>query len=188
MATEALDHRAAAEHPPGSRLGIRRYFTTPGVHPYDAVTWERRSASITGEGGQSFFDQDDVEVPKAWSQLATNVVASKYFRGAMGSPEREKSVRQIIDRVVLTLRTWGEEEGYFADAAEADSFEAELMHLLVQQKMAFNSPVWFNVGTSRSTPQCSACFILSVQDTMESILSLDQQGGHDLQVRLGLRL
>jgi ribonucleoside-diphosphate reductase alpha chain len=170
MATEALDHRAAAERPQGSRLGIRRYFTTPGVHPYDQVTWERRSASITGEGGQSFFDQDDVEVPKAWSQLATNVVASKYFRGAMGSPEREKSVRQIIDRVVLTLRTWGEDEGYFADAAEADSFEAELMHLLVEQKMAFNSPVWFNVGT-RENPQCSACFILSVQDEMESILS-----------------
>jgi len=170
MATEALDHRAAGERPQGSRLGIRRYFTTPGVHPYDEVTWERRSASITGEGGQSFFDQDDVEVPKAWSQLATNVVASKYFRGAMGSPEREKSVRQIIDRVVLTLRTWGEEEGYFADAAEADSFEAELMHLLVQQKMAFNSPVWFNVGT-RENPQCSACFILSVRDEMESILS-----------------
>jgi len=170
MATEALDQRAAAERPPGARLGIRRYFTTPGVHPYDEVTWERRSASITGEGGQSFFDQDDVEVPKVWSQLATNVVASKYFRGAMGSPERETSVRQIIDRVVRTLRSWGEEEGYFADAAEADSFEAELMHLLVQQKMAFNSPVWFNVGT-REHPQCSACFILSVQDQMESILS-----------------
>jgi ribonucleoside-diphosphate reductase alpha chain len=170
MATEALGQRAAAERPQGPRLGIRRYFTTPGVHPYDEVTWEHRSASITGEGGQSFFDQDDIDVPKAWSQLATNVVASKYFRGAMGSPEREKSVRQIINRVVLTLRSWGEDEGYFADAAEADNFEAELMHLLVHQKMAFNSPVWFNVGT-RENPQCSACFILSVKDEMESILS-----------------
>ncbi len=170
MATEALGQRAAAERPQGPRLGIRRYFTTPGVHPYDEVTWEHRSASITGEGGRSFFDQDDIDVPKAWSQLATNVVASKYFRGAMGSPEREKSVRQIINRVVLTLRSWGEDEGYFADAAEADNFEAELMHLLVHQKMAFNSPVWFNVGT-RENPQCSACFILSVKDEMESILS-----------------
>ena len=121
MATEALDQRAAAERPQSSRLGIRRYFTTPGTHPYDEVTWERRSASITGEGGQSFFDQDDIDVPKAWSQLATNVVASKYFRGAMGSPEREKSVREIINRVVLTLRSWGEEEGYFSDTSEAET-------------------------------------------------------------------
>jgi ribonucleoside-diphosphate reductase alpha chain len=171
MATEALNERATAtERAKSSRLGITRYFTTPGTHPYDEVSWERRSASITGEGGQSFFDQDDIDVPKSWSQLATNVVASKYFRGAMGSPERESSVREIIDRVVLTLRSWGEDEGYFADATEADNFEAELMHLLVHQKMAFNSPVWFNVGI-RENPQCSACFILSVQDEMESILS-----------------
>jgi ribonucleoside-diphosphate reductase alpha chain len=169
MATEALRPGAAVERSAAPRLGIKRYFTNPGTHPYDEVTWERRTASITGEGGQSFFEQDDIDVPKAWSQLATNVVASKYFRGAVGSPEREHSVRQIIDRVVLTIRTWGEEEGYFSDANEADAFEAELMHLLVQQKVAFNSPVWFNVGM-REQPQCSACFILSVEDTMESIL------------------
>ncbi|MFN8109139.1 MAG: vitamin B12-dependent ribonucleotide reductase [Thermoleophilia bacterium] len=171
MATEAVEHRASpAVERPAARLGIKRYFTNPGTHPYDEVAWERRSASITGEGGQSFFEQNDIEVPKAWSQLATNVVASKYFRGAMGSPEREHSVRQIIDRVVKTIRTWGEEEGYFGEANEADTFEAELMHLLVNQKVAFNSPVWFNVGT-REQPQCSACFILSVDDTMDSILA-----------------
>jgi ribonucleoside-diphosphate reductase alpha chain len=153
-----------------AKLGLRRHFTTPGVHPYDEVAWERRTASIASEGGQSVFEQDGVEVPKPWSQLATNVVASKYFRGALGSPERESSVRQLLDRVVLTLRAWGEEEGYFADRAEADTFEAELTHLLVTQKAAFNSPVWFNVGM-RENPQCSACFILSVEDTMNSILS-----------------
>ena len=170
MATEALDTgiRAVAQAA-DARLGLTRYFTTPGAHPYDEVRWERRAASITGEGGASFFDQDAVEIPESWSQLATNVVASKYFRGALGSPQRESSVRQIIDRVVTTLRGWGEEEGYFVDAAEADTFAAELTHLLVNQKMAFNSPVWFNVGT-RPEPQCSACFILSVEDTMESIL------------------
>ncbi|MEZ5079304.1 MAG: vitamin B12-dependent ribonucleotide reductase [Thermoleophilia bacterium] len=170
MATEAVEHRASDSTRSISRLGIKRRFTNPGTHPYDEVAWERRSASITGEGGQSFFEQNDIEIPKAWSQLATNVVASKYFRGAVGSPQREHSVRQIIDRVVLTLRTWGEEEGYFSDANEADTFEAELMHLLVNQKVAFNSPVWFNVGT-RENPQCSACFILSVEDTMDSILA-----------------
>ena len=170
MATEAVEHRASDSTRSISRLGIKRRFTNPGTHPYDEVAWERRSASITGEGGQSFFEQNDIEIPKAWSQLATNVVASKYFRGAVGSPQREHSVRQIIDRVVLTLRTWGEEEGYFSDANEADTFEAELMHLLVNQKVAFNSPVWFNVGT-RENPQCSACFILSVEDTMDSIFA-----------------
>jgi ribonucleoside-diphosphate reductase alpha chain len=151
------------------RLDLRRHFTRPGSHPYDEVTWERRTAGITGEGGQSVFEQDDVEVPKAWSQLATNVVASKYFRGALGSPQRERSIRQLFDRVVSTMRAWGEEEGYFADRAEAETFEAELLHLLLTQKMAFNSPVWFNVGT-RPDPQCSACFILSVEDDMRSIL------------------
>jgi ribonucleoside-diphosphate reductase alpha chain len=152
------------------RLGLRRHFTAPGVHPYDEVAWERRPATIAAEGGATVFEQDDVEVPKAWSQLATNVVASKYFRGALGTPQRESSVRELIDRVALTIRTWGEEEGYFADRAEADTFEAELMHLLVRQKMAFNSPVWFNVGAVER-PQASACFILSADDTMESILS-----------------
>ena len=172
MATETLRAQRTAGGEAGDvspRLGLRRRFTTPGVHPYDEVAWERRTAGITGEGGQSVFAQDDVEVPAPWSQLATNVVASKYFRGAVGSPARESSVRQLLDRVVTTLRRWGVEEGYFADEQEADTFEAELTHLLVTQRMAFNSPVWFNVGT-REQPQCSACFILSVEDEMESIL------------------
>ncbi len=153
-----------------ARLALRRYFTTPGVHPYDEVTWEKRSAGIQAEGGQAVFEQDDIEVPETWSQLATNVVASKYFRGQLGSPRRENSVKQLIDRVVLTLRRWGDEEGYFADESEGDTFAAELTHLLLTQKMAFNSPVWFNMGT-RDSPQSSACFILSVDDTMNSILS-----------------
>ncbi len=174
MATDAL--RARTEPIPADdadgrpRLELRRRFTTPGVHPYDEVAWERRTASIAAEGGGTVFEQEDVEVPKAWSQLATNVVASKYFRGQLGSPERERSIRQLLDRVVRTIRGWGEEEGYFADAAEAETFEAELTHLLVRQKVSFNSPVWFNVGTVER-PQASACFILSVDDTMESILS-----------------
>ncbi len=177
MATEAIGHEAeTSEKDAQARLGVTRYFTTPGVHPYDEVSWDRRSASITGEGGQSYFEQDDLEIPEAWSQLATNVVASKYFRGAIGTPQRESSVKQIIDRVVLTIRGWGDDEGYFADEAEGDAFEAELMHLLVTQKVAFNSPVWFNVGT-RDNPQCSACFILSVKDTMESILDWIGQEG-----------
>jgi ribonucleoside-diphosphate reductase alpha chain len=167
MATQPI--HASAEDA-RARLALRRHFTRPGVHPYDEVAWERRSAGIQGEGGQQVFEQDDVEVPKAWSQLATNVVASKYFRGQLGSPRRESSVRQLLDRVVKEIRRWGDEEGYFADAGEAETFEAELTHLLVNQKVAFNSPVWFNVGT-RENPQCSACFILSVDDTMDSILS-----------------
>ncbi|MEW6582989.1 MAG: vitamin B12-dependent ribonucleotide reductase [Actinomycetota bacterium] len=170
MGTELARRPDGAEAAAPVRLGLTRHFTTPGTHPYDEVAWERRSASIAGEGGQSVFEQDDIEIPKAWSQLATNVVASKYFRGALGSPQREWSVRQLLDRVVRTLREWGEQEGYLADEAEADTFEAELTHLLVNQKMAFNSPVWFNMGI-HERPQCSACFILSVEDTMDSILS-----------------
>ena len=153
-----------------ARLALRRYFTTPGVHPYDEVAWETRSAGIQAEGGQAVFEQNDIEVPEPWPQLATNVVASKYFRGQLGSPRRERSVKQLIDRVVLTIRRWGDEEGYFADESEGDTFAAELTHLLLNQKMAFNSPVWFNMGT-RENPQSSACFILSVEDTMDSILS-----------------
>ena len=168
MATQLAASQATGDAP--ARLSLRRHFTTPGVHPYDEVAWERRSAGIQSEGGQAVFEQDDIEVPKDWSQLATNVVASKYFRGQLGSPRRESSIRQLINRIVLTLRKWGEEEGYFADVVEADTFEAELTHLLVCQKMAFNSPVWFNMGT-RESPQSSACFILSVDDTMDSILS-----------------
>ena len=151
------------------RLQLERYFTTPETHPYTQVDWELRTASIASEGGGMVFEQKDIESPKDWSQLATNVVASKYFRGAQGTPERERSVRQIIDRVAKTIRGWGLDEGYFADADEATIFEEELTHLLVNQKMAFNSPVWFNVGLTEN-PQCSACFILSVEDEMNSIL------------------
>ena len=163
--TEA--HAAVAG--PGRGLTIGRYFTTPEVDPFDAVEWEHRSAVITGEKGEVVFEQHDVEIPKAWSQLATSVVVSKYFRGLLGSPEREHSVRQLIGRVVRTIRGWGEGQGYFATPADADNFTAELTHLLVEQKASFNSPVWFNVGIE-PRPQCSACFILSVDDTMESIL------------------
>ncbi len=168
MATQLAASQASGDA--RARLALRRHFTTAGVHPYDEIEWERRSAGIQAEGGQAVFEQDNIDVPKDWSQLATNVVASKYFRGQLGSPRRESSIRQLIDRIVLTLRQWGDEEGYFADPTEGDTFEAELTHLLVQQKMAFNSPVWFNMGT-RENPQSSACFILSVDDTMDSILS-----------------
>lgn len=149
---------------------VRRYFTRPGVDPFDCVEWEIRKAVITGEKGEVVFEQDNVEIPKSWSQLATSVVVSKYFRGPLGSPERERSVRQLIGRVVRTLRSWGEQQGYFGTPEDAEAFSAELTHLLLEQKMAFNSPVWFNVGIEER-PQCSACFILSVEDTMESILN-----------------
>jgi ribonucleoside-diphosphate reductase alpha chain len=153
----------------GRGLMIPRYFTTPDCDPYDAVEWELRSAVITGEKGEVVFEQHDVEIPKPWSQLATSVVVSKYFRGPLGSPEREHSVRQLVGRVVRTIRAWGESQGYFATAGDAETFAAELTHLLLEQKASFNSPVWFNVGIEPQ-PQCSACFILSVDDTMESIL------------------
>jgi ribonucleoside-diphosphate reductase alpha chain len=153
MATQLAASQASGDA--RARIALRRHFTTPGSHPYDEIEWERRSAGIQAEGGQAVFEQDNIDVPKDWSQLATNVVASKYFRGQLGSPRRESSIRQLIDRIVLTLRRWGDEEGYFADPTEGDSFEAELTHLLVRQKMSFNSPVWFNLGT-RETPQSSA--------------------------------
>ncbi len=157
-------------------LRIRRYFTRSEVEPEDEVAWETRSAVIQGENGEVVFEQHDVEVPKAWSQLATNVVASKYFRGSLGTPRRERSVRQLVGRVVATITTWGREQGYFATVADAEVFRDELTHLLLQQKVSFNSPVWFNVGVE-PTPQCSACFILSVEDTMDSILDWYRKEG-----------
>src|SRR3954447_6186413 len=159
-----------------SGLGIPRYFTTPGVDPADEMAWEYRSAGITGEDGKSVFEQKNIEVPKSWSMLATNVVASKYFRGTPGTPERETSVRKLVGRVVDTLTRWGAEGGYFATATDRDTFHAELTHLLLRQKAAFNSPVWFNVGVE-SHPQCSACFINSVDDSMSSILGLAKTEG-----------
>jgi ribonucleoside-diphosphate reductase alpha chain len=152
-------------------LHFPRRWTRPGVHPYDEIAWETRIASIGNEKGVSVFEQKDVEVPAFWSQLATNVVVSKYFRGHLGSPDRETSVRQLIDRVVNTIAGWGETQHYFATDEDLRAFQAELTHLLVHQKMSFNSPVWFNVGVE-AHPQCSACFINSVQDSMSSIMDL----------------
>ena len=146
-------------------LTFERRWTRPGVHPYDEIEWERRTASIANESGKSVFEQKDVEVPRFWSQLATNVVVSKYFRGHIGTPERETSVRQLIDRVVNTITAWAETQHYFASDEDLATFNAELTHLLVHQKMSFNSPVWFNVGIEKK-PQCSACFINSVRDDM----------------------
>jgi ribonucleoside-diphosphate reductase alpha chain len=156
------------------KRGVRvpRFFTRPGEHPFDAIRWERRTATIQNERGELIFEQRDVEVPADWSQLATNVVASKYFRGHLGSPERESSVKQLVGRVVGKLVEWGRAAGYFRAEEDAEAFENELTHLLVTQKMAFNSPVWFNLGVKDTPQQASACFINSVEDTMESIMDL----------------
>jgi ribonucleoside-diphosphate reductase alpha chain len=175
----AAIHREAGTLPlpeGGTGLRFRRYHTTPGVHPFDTVDWEVRDAAISNEKGEKFFEQKGVEVPKPWSQTATNVVVSKYFRGQLGTPQRETSVRQLIGRVADTIAGWGRQDGYFASEADADTFHAELAHLLLYQHVCFNSPVWFNVGIEPK-PQCSACFINSVQDTMQSILELAKTEG-----------
>jgi ribonucleoside-diphosphate reductase alpha chain len=161
---------------PGKGLSFPRHFTRLGRHPYDEVTWEERSAVINDERGQPVFEQRNIEVPATWSQTATNIVASKYFRGAMSSPERERSVRGLISRVVDTISGWAENQGYFATADDLRAFSDDLTHLLVQQKAAFNSPVWFNVGIEPH-PQASACFINSVSDRMDSILGLAKTEG-----------
>ena len=160
----------------GTGLTIQRHFTRPNVDPFDAVEWEKRSAVISGENGEVVFEQHEVDIPKSWSQLATNVVVSKYFRGPLGTPQRESSVRQMIGRVVNTITTWGKQGNYFSSTDDAQAFSDELAHLLVQQKLSFNSPVWFNVGVEPH-PQCSACFILSVDDTMDSILDWYRREG-----------
>jgi ribonucleoside-diphosphate reductase alpha chain len=167
---------AHAQPPQMSGLTVRRYFTKPGDDGFTNVQWELRTAAITGESGKSVFEQRDVEVPKGWTQTATNVVVQKYFRGTLGTPERERSVKQLISRVADTITNWGRKDGFFANEESARVFNAELKHLLVEQKMAFNSPVWFNVGSEKE-PQCSACFINSVDDTMESILGLAKTEG-----------
>jgi ribonucleoside-diphosphate reductase alpha chain len=159
----------------GAALAIERLFTSPDTHPFDSVQWESRDARI-GHGDRIAFEQRDVEFPKSWSQNATNIVAQKYFRGQIGHPARERSVKQMISRVAGTIAGWGREHAYFATDEDADAFEAELTHILLHQMAAFNSPVWFNVGFEES-PQCSACFILSVQDTMESILEWNTKEG-----------
>ncbi|MBI5288272.1 MAG: vitamin B12-dependent ribonucleotide reductase, partial [Chloroflexi bacterium] len=148
---------------------VERFFTRSGEDPFDHVQWELRTANISDETGAAVFEQKDVEIPAAWSQTATNVVVSKYFRGPLGTDRRERSVRQMIGRVAKTITGWGVDDAYFESQEEAQAFHAELTHLLVNQQLAFNSPVWFNVGVEER-PQCSACFILSVEDTMESIL------------------
>src|SRR3954452_17736133 len=153
-------------------IGIQRRFTKPGVDPYDTVKWERRDSRIQNykDGGDAFF-QPGVEFPTTWSLNATNILAQKYFRGTLGHPEREWSLRQVVDRVVDTIQGWGEREGYFLDKAEAEAFADELKHLVVNQKAAFNSPVWFNIGVPGVPQQASACFILAVDDQMDSILN-----------------
>ncbi|MBI4343912.1 MAG: vitamin B12-dependent ribonucleotide reductase, partial [Candidatus Omnitrophica bacterium] len=150
-------------------LKISRRWTKPSAHPFDEITWELRTATIANEKGEVVFEQRDAEIPASWSQLATNVVVSKYFRGPLGTPQRESSVKQLVGRVANTISDWGIKDGYFASPDDAESFRAELTYLLVNQYASFNSPVWFNVGVE-PRPQCSACFILSVNDTMESIL------------------
>jgi ribonucleoside-diphosphate reductase alpha chain len=157
-------------------LSVERRFSTAGVHPFDQIEWEIRDAVI-GNPESPAFEQRGVEFPKSWSQNATNIVAQKYFRGQLGSPERESSVKQMIGRVAGTIANWGREGGYFASEEDADAFEMELTSILLNQKAAFNSPVWFNVGFEE-TPQCSACFILSVEDTMESILAWNTKEGN----------
>ena len=184
-------------------LTFTRRFSTEGVSPYDELQWERRTASITDTKGNTIFEQKDVEVPADWSMTATNIVASKYLHGQMGTPERETGVRQLVGRVAETVRDWGMAGGYFATPADAAIFHDELAHLLLTQKAAFNSPVWFNVGCDRlepeadgqnwhwdpvtggvqysatgyKNPQCSACFINAVDDSLDSILTLAKTEG-----------
>jgi ribonucleoside-diphosphate reductase alpha chain len=202
MATTAAGATKESACKPG--ISVKRFFTKPGVHPFDEIEWELRTASIQNEKGLVIFEQGNVEVPSAWSQTATNIVASKYFHGKLGTPERESSVRQLISRVADTIAQWGVEGSYFRTEEDAEKFHDELVHLLVRQKASFNSPVWFNCGLwhkyHRSSqgggwywdaatggvrketeayrhPQCSACFINSVQDNLDSILTLAKTEG-----------
>src|ERR1700704_2449034 len=179
MAKNIVDLTAAPRATKAAKKGLRfgRYFTPEGSHAFDLVEWERRTAAIIGEKGQVIFEQKDVEVPRSWSQLAINVVAQKYFRGGLGSPERETSVKQLINRVVETLANWGRADGYFASEEDAANWSEELRYLLVTQQASFNSPVWFNIGVPGRQQQGSACFINSVQDSMESILDLVKTEG-----------
>src|SRR5580693_7350463 len=195
---EALTENTATQT---TGIPFPRYFTSklePGKSPYDEVQWETRTASIGNDKGSVIFEQRDIEVPADWSQTATNIVASKYFHGKLGSPERERSVAELVHRVVDTIADWGLADGYFATKADGESFRNELAHLMLHQKAAFNSPVWFNVGvkesrgygwfydarteaikklTNEARPQCSACFIVSVKDSLESILDLAKTEG-----------
>jgi ribonucleoside-diphosphate reductase alpha chain len=182
MSTPNLRARSSSRAPKGRKetklggISVDRFFTRPGVDVYDTCEWETRSAVITNERGDVVFEQKDVEMPRFWSQMATNVVVSKYFRGHIGTEDRETSARQLIGRVVRTITQWGREGGYFGTEADGDAFRDELTHILLYQIASFNSPVWFNVGIE-PRPQCSACFINSVQDTMDSILGLAKTEG-----------
>jgi ribonucleoside-diphosphate reductase alpha chain len=182
MTTQSLRSRnskgpkATRKETKGGGIGVDRFFTRSGVDVYDTCEWETRSAVITNERGDVVFEQKDVEMPRFWSQMATNVVVSKYFRGHIGTPERESSVRQLIGRVVRSITAWGREGGYFSTETDGDAFRDELAHILLYQMASFNSPVWFNVGLEEK-PQCSACFINSVNDTMDSILGLAKTEG-----------
>ncbi|MBG7604167.1 MAG: ribonucleoside-diphosphate reductase, partial [Actinobacteria bacterium] len=159
-------------------IGLKRLFTSPGVHPYDEVVWERRDARITNWlDGTVAFEQLDVEFPATWSLNATNIVTQKYFRGQLDTPGRETSLKQVVDRIVDTITEWGIADGYFADDAESEAFRAELKYILVTQRAAFNSPVWFNIGVEGVPQQASACFILSVDDKMSSILNWYREEG-----------
>ncbi|MGH9553606.1 MAG: vitamin B12-dependent ribonucleotide reductase, partial [Terriglobales bacterium] len=191
----------ATRQAPG--LSFRRFFTKTGVSPYDEIEWEKRTALITDANGNAIFEQKDVEVPKDWSVTATNIVASKYLHGTLGTPERESGVRALVTRVAETIRDWGLSQGYFKTPEDGATFHDELSHILLRQYAAFNSPVWFNVGCDRiepnsdatnwhwnpalgriefgvtgySKPQCSACFINSVKDSLDSILTLAKTEG-----------
>ncbi|MDQ7814729.1 MAG: vitamin B12-dependent ribonucleotide reductase [Patescibacteria group bacterium] len=167
-----LDSKALDGKPRyGKGISVKRFYTKAGVHPYDELEWDLRDASITNEKGKVIFEQKGVEMPKTYSQTATNIIVSKYFRGRLGTPTRETSMRQVVDRLAKTISDWGRERGYFATAEDAEIFEMELTSILINQRAAFNSPVWFNVGVIQQ-PQCSACFINSVSDDMRSILNL----------------
>ena len=176
MPTKRSSSQPPAKPAGGLGLQVERRFSKPGVHPFEAIEWETRHAIIANEKGETVFTQENVEVPASWSQLATNVVVSKYFRGLQGSAQRESSVRQLISRVADTIRDWGREGNYFATDEDLDTFHAELCAILVNQIAAFNSPVWFNLGADPN-PQVSACFINSVEDTMTSILTLAKTEG-----------
>ena len=164
--------------PEQTGLDFRRFFTDEQTHPYDQVTWQRRDARITNyQDGSVAFEQLGVEFPEDWSVNATNIVSQKYFRGSLGTPEREQSLKQVVDRVVDTITTWGIEGGYFTDVREAETFRAELKYLMITQRAAFNSPVWFNIGVPDVPQQASACFILSVDDKMNAILNWYREEG-----------
>ena len=201
LTTGSASNPRPARKAPG--LAFRRFFTKPGVSPYDEVEWEKRAALITDAAGNVIFEQKDVEIPKDWSMTATNIVASKYLHGKMDTPERETGVRQLVIRVAETIQDWGVAGGYFRSAEDAAIFHDELVHILLHQMAAFNSPVWFNVGCDRiepnadaqnwhwnpevgrvefstsgyRNPQCSACFINSVKDSLDSILTLAKTEG-----------